>query len=182
MADNKPVVANNPAMSQPAMAQPAMAQPAMQPVMHPVAAQPYAGQPPPQGYYQTPPQGYQQPPVAGYAPQPQYQTPPPQQYGQPAVPVYAGQAPVVVGQPGVQVQLPSRWPRQSMRLVCPHCRHDISTRTELTNGTGVWLGAAVLCWLTGLLCVWVPFVVDDAKDCTHYCPNCKNMLGVNKPI
>ncbi|XP_063723256.1 cell death-inducing p53-target protein 1 homolog [Symsagittifera roscoffensis] len=154
--------------------------------------QQYPGQQP-QGYaYTYQPSGVAQPPPPPQPtqyPQQNYgnnfqgnQGPPPQQQGG-----YPPQPPVVV--PVIQPQLGHK----SSVIRCPHCSAQVSTTTEYSVGSGTWLACLAIFGIGFLFTVilvigcflffvcWVPCVVDECKDVTHSCPNCKKVIARKGP-
>jgi lipopolysaccharide-induced tumor necrosis factor-alpha factor len=142
-----------------------------------------------------PPPGAQPyPPTSSYAPvpgQPQYggqaPYPPPQAYGQPygqpphVGGQYGGQTTVVVTQP--VVVHPAHYRGVPVSVTCPHCRAQVVTAVTYTTGLLVWLLCLGLILIgCGLGCCLIPFCIDDLKDTTHYCPNCKQVLGQYRRI
>lgn len=78
---------------------------------------------------------------------------------------------------------------------CPRCQTQTYTTVTKEAGDAVTLWAVVLCCLTGVLCAWVPCVIDDCKDTVHRCSQCTLLLatvtsngavriaqGVSKPV
>ncbi|XP_057304043.1 calcium-binding protein P-like [Hydractinia symbiolongicarpus] len=132
------------------------------------------GQPgyPPQGQPGYPPQG--QP---GYPPQEQPGYPP---QGQPGFTPNMPQqnATIITGQPITAI--PVVFGDQPVAMTCPFCQAQIATIITFKAGEKTWLWAALFCFLGGLLCVWIPFVVDGFKDCRHSCPNCQRHVGTLK--
>jgi hypothetical protein len=57
------------------------------------------------------------------------------------------------------------------------------TRIEYRNGALTWLIFALVCFLTGCICLAViPFCIDETKDVYHINPNNGNVVGVYKRI
>jgi len=100
-------------------------------------------------------------------------------YPQQSYPPYGhpqqGQTTVVVTQP--VVIHPAHYRGVPVSVTCPHCRAQVVTAVSYTTGLLVWLlclGLLLIgCWLG---CCLIPFCIDDLKDTTHYCPNCKQVL------
>ncbi|KNC75334.1 hypothetical protein SARC_12136 [Sphaeroforma arctica JP610] len=95
-------------------------------------------------------------------------TPPP---GYPQGPQYISQQPnsvVLSTKPGFKSQL----------LFCPSCQTNVTSDTEFENGAFAW-GSAFCCCILGcwLGCCCIPLVVDNCKDVTHSCPNCRAQLA-----
>ena len=67
-------------------------------------------------------------------------------------------------------------------MVCPYCKTNITTITQPQMGLLAWLVAGVLCITCLWPCAFIPCCIDDLKDVTHQCPNCKAILGVYKKI
>ncbi|KAK3096218.1 hypothetical protein FSP39_024583 [Pinctada imbricata] len=69
------------------------------------------------------------------------------------------------------------------RLLCPYCRADITTSIEYEAGALTWLTSGVLC-LVGcwLGCCLIPFCINDLQDVKHKCPNCNNIVGINRRL
>ena len=49
-------------------------------------------------------------------------------------------------------------------LKCPACHHHGLSKTTKESGDCTFLAAAVGCFIGGLLCVWIPFLIDGS----HY--------------
>jgi len=64
------------------------------------------------------------------------------------------------------------------QIVCRNCMSSVVTTTSSDLKGEAWLWCVVLCCLGGLLCFWVPFVMDSMYTTTHRCPNCNNVQGV----
>lgn len=133
--------------------------------------------PPPYNEKMYPPPG---PGSAPYPPPQQQQYPPTGGYSQ-VPPGMAGQTTVVVTQPvvvhtGIYRGVP-------VSCQCPHCRAQVVTAVTYTAGLLPWLlclGLLLIgCWAG---CCLIPFCIDDLKDTTHYCPNCKQVLGTYRRI
>ncbi|XP_008553918.1 lipopolysaccharide-induced tumor necrosis factor-alpha factor homolog [Microplitis demolitor] len=102
-----------------------------------------------------------QPPPPGFAPPPPYSSgpqPPPQA-------------------PGVIFIQQTTFGPDTMRLSCPHCQHDISTRVETEASTKTHLFALLLCLLGCWCCAPCPYCMDSCLVKKHYCPSCKQYLG-----
>ncbi|XP_055327287.1 lipopolysaccharide-induced tumor necrosis factor-alpha factor homolog [Paramacrobiotus metropolitanus] len=61
--------------------------------------------------------------------------------------------------------------------VCPCCGQFIVTRINHELGSHAYTWMAIFCILGGVLCFWIPLVVDSMQDVLHYCPNCNTLLG-----
>ncbi|XP_006637295.1 lipopolysaccharide-induced tumor necrosis factor-alpha factor homolog [Lepisosteus oculatus] len=115
---------------------------------------------------------------------------PPPGYGPKNTPVYPvqPQSPPVTCHPVVSVQSVYVQPGlvfsdHPVVMNCPACRQMITTQLEYNSGALAWLSCAGLA-IFGCIygCCLIPFCVDSLKDVTHYCPNCKNVLGVYKRL
>nr|CAB3263445.1 lipopolysaccharide-induced tumor necrosis factor-alpha factor homolog [Phallusia mammillata] len=97
----------------------------------------------------------------------------------------ANPQPVVV-QPGVAhntvvVQsVPTFFGKQPANVICTNCHQNIVTRTTSSLKGEAWVLAAVLCFLGGILCVWIPFVMDSMYVTTHHCPSCNAFQGASR--
>jgi len=67
-------------------------------------------------------------------------------------------------------------------LKCPYCSVKVTTAIESTLGVGVWVSVGALLLFGCCFCCCVPCCIEELKDHTHYCPSCKNVLGVKKPM
>jgi len=76
----------------------------------------------------------------------------------------------VVGQPYLG--------KTPVQIVCRNCMRSVVTSTSSDLKDEAWLWCVVLCCLGGLLCFWIPFVMDSMYTTTHRCPNCNNVHGV----
>jgi len=64
------------------------------------------------------------------------------------------------------------------QIVCRNCMRSVVTSTSSDLKDEAWILCVVLCCLGGLLCFWIPFVMDSMYTTTHRCPNCNNVQGV----
>lgn len=60
---------------------------------------------------------------------------------------------------------------------CPRCKAVVKTEVEKESGDQVSMWACICCLVTGLLCVWLPCVIDDCKDTVHSCSVCHLRLA-----
>lgn len=137
---------------------------------------PYPQAPGPQVPYPPAP-GSQMPPYPqGPGSQVAYPQQPYPQYPPPPMGQHTGQTTVVVTQPVVVHAATYRGVPVS--VTCPHCRAQVVTAISYSSGLLAWLiclGLVLLgCWLG---CCLIPFCIDDLKDATHSCPNCRQVLG-----
>ncbi|XP_065111008.1 cell death-inducing p53-target protein 1 isoform X4 [Paramisgurnus dabryanus] len=67
--------------------------------------------------------------------------------------------------------------------VCPHCQQPIVTRISHDIGLMNTL-FCLFCFFVGcdLGCCLIPCLIDDLKDVTHTCPNCKGYIYTYKRI
>lgn len=158
------------------------------PYAPPSGGQP-GGYPPPVQYAPGTQPGYQQQ-NPGYPAQPGY--PPPQgdpmkqplpQGGQPGYPPPGQPYPqqhhmqtTIITQP-TTIAAVICFGEVPVAMSCPFCQAQITTGTTYENGDKVWLWMAIFCFLGGLLCFWIPLVMDSLKDVHHHCPNCKRVVG-----
>ncbi|XP_005990866.1 cell death-inducing p53-target protein 1 [Latimeria chalumnae] len=129
---------------------------------------------PPPGNYPLPP-GYYPPPSAHYPPT-SSQYPPP-----------AGHTATVIVPPGaattVTVLQGEMFQAAPVQTVCPHCQQAITTK--ITHEIGLMnTFFCLLCCFVGcdLGCCLIPCVIDDLKDVTHTCPNCKAYIYTYKRL
>ena len=122
-----------------------------------VASSTHASPPPPPPPYQGPvPNGF---PAQGYSPNYSYQA--------------LGRGPG-----GMPYNPNSVMPRIQVLSKCPACGFEGYTNVEFETGScAFWCGFG-LCCLTGILCCWIPYVVDTFKDAKHYCKQCHRQIGV----
>lgn len=75
-------------------------------------------------------------------------------------------------------QQPLRFQQNPMRIKCPNCGQETTTRTTKSPGVVTWgscVGLACIgCWCG---CCLIPFFVDDLKDTSHFCPQCNAFVG-----
>ena len=86
---------------------------------------------------------------------------------------------VVVAKADVQIVY-GHLGRHGQHLQCPFCLQLITTRTrDRSDGITIIFVVVllVLCWP---LC-WLPFCMPKCKAVHHYCPQCKNKVGVTEP-
>ncbi|XP_067238621.1 cell death-inducing p53-target protein 1 [Chanodichthys erythropterus] len=70
-----------------------------------------------------------------------------------------------------------------VQTVCPHCQQPIVTRISHDIGLMNTL-ICMFCFIVGcdLGCCLIPCMMDDLKDVTHTCPNCKGYIYTYKRI
>uniref|UniRef100_A0A674N0H7 Cell death-inducing p53-target protein 1 n=1 Tax=Takifugu rubripes TaxID=31033 RepID=A0A674N0H7_TAKRU len=70
-----------------------------------------------------------------------------------------------------------------VHTVCPHCQQAIVTRISHDVGLMNTL-FCLFCFFVGcdLGCCLIPCLIDDLKDVTHTCPNCKGYIYTYKRI
>ncbi|XP_075244627.1 uncharacterized protein LOC142338660 [Convolutriloba macropyga] len=119
------------------------------------------------------------PPPSGYPDPPNYPNPGPP-------PPAPGQVPPAVVVPAISAPYLGH---KSATVRCQFCAATVTTETEYKVGSGTWLsclaifGIGILCTLfIGIGCIlffvcWVPCVIDECKDVTHYCPNCRKVIS-----
>mmetsp|Transcript_205 Transcript_205/g.501 ORF Transcript_205/g.501 Transcript_205/m.501 type:complete len:195 (+) Transcript_205:117-701(+) len=68
-------------------------------------------------------------------------------------------------------------------MTCPHCHHVVVTRTSYEVGLTTWVVSGAIC-LVGCFagCCLLPFCVNEAKDCNHYCPQCHQFIGSHRHL
>ncbi|CAK8690708.1 unnamed protein product [Clavelina lepadiformis] len=128
-----------------------------------------------QGTTQPPPEKSGLPPAGpGMMPVP-HQAPPPPQQGLPPQ-AYAQQQMAVQQQ--IFVQHPVMFGPHSMQVMCGYCHQTVQTTTESNLKSSAILLATLLCLVGGILCCWIPCVMDSSYETTHRCPACKATLGI----
>ncbi|KAL1962353.1 hypothetical protein VTN77DRAFT_9766 [Rasamsonia byssochlamydoides] len=65
----------------------------------------------------------------------------------------------------------------SMPVDCPVCQRRVTTTVRKTIGESAQIWAMALCCLGGILCAWIPCVMDECKDHQHYCSECNRLLA-----
>ncbi|XP_046691003.1 cell death-inducing p53-target protein 1 isoform X2 [Silurus meridionalis] len=70
-----------------------------------------------------------------------------------------------------------------VQTVCPHCQQAIITRISHDIGLMNTL-FCLFCFFVGcdLGCCLIPCLIDDLKDVTHTCPNCKGYIYTYKRL
>lgn len=64
-----------------------------------------------------------------------------------------------------------------VRMKCPSCHLEVTTETTYVVGSCTYL-CCILFFLSGLiLCCWLAFFINMAKDVVHTCPSCKAECG-----
>ncbi|XP_062868384.1 cell death-inducing p53-target protein 1 isoform X2 [Trichomycterus rosablanca] len=129
-------------------------------------------------------------PHGGYYPHPgHYPHPMPGQFG-PGPSHFAppvGHTATVIGPPGtattVTVLQGELFQSAPVQTVCPHCQQTIVTRISHDVGLMNTL-FCLFCFFVGcdLGCCLIPCLIDDLKDVTHTCPNCKGYIYTYKRI
>ena len=66
---------------------------------------------------------------------------------------------------------------QPIRVRCHQCLQRVVTTTEKSLNSDAYICACILCFFTGLLCCWIPFVLDSMYKTIHKCPVCHAYLG-----
>ncbi|EMP29448.1 cell death-inducing p53-target protein 1 isoform X1 [Chelonia mydas] len=123
----------------------------------------------PHGYYPPPgphpPMGYY--PAAGHYPSPGGHTA--------TVIVPSGAATTVTVLQGEIFQ------GSPVQTVCPHCQQAITTTITHEIGLMNFLLGFFCCFVgCDLGCCFIPCLIDDFKDVTHTCPNCKAYIYTYK--
>jgi lipopolysaccharide-induced tumor necrosis factor-alpha factor len=59
---------------------------------------------------------------------------------------------------------------------CPHCRQESRTRVTTAPVWQTWAASGILCFVFWPI-FWVPLVVDNCKDTSHYCVLCGAEVG-----
>ncbi|XP_051994668.1 cell death-inducing p53-target protein 1 [Xyrauchen texanus] len=125
------------------------------------------------GYY-PPPGHYPHPMAEHYAPGPSHYAP--------------GHTATVLTPPGattttVTVLQGEMFQSAPVQTVCPHCQQPIITRISHDVGLMNTL-FCLFCFFVGcdLGCCLIPCIIDDLKDVTHTCPNCKGYIYTYKRI
>lgn len=132
--------------------------------------------PSPQGGFYPPPPGHFAHPMPGHF------GPAPGPFGQ-----YGGQTATVLAPPGaattVTVLHGEMFQSSPVQTVCPHCQQAIVTRISHDVGLMNTL-FCLFCFFVGcdLGCCLIPCLIDDLKDVTHSCPNCKGYIYTYKRI
>ncbi|XP_030645767.1 cell death-inducing p53-target protein 1 [Chanos chanos] len=130
------------------------------------------------------PHGGYYPPPPGHFPHmmPGQFGPAPTQFG-PAM----GHTATVIAPPGaattVTVLQGEMFQSAPVQTVCPHCQQAIVTRISHDVGLMNTL-FCLFCFFVGcdLGCCLIPCLIDDLKDVTHTCPNCKGYIYTYKRI
>mmetsp|Transcript_16827 Transcript_16827/g.11957 ORF Transcript_16827/g.11957 Transcript_16827/m.11957 type:complete len:85 (-) Transcript_16827:153-407(-) len=66
---------------------------------------------------------------------------------------------------------------RSQMASCFKCGKHAQTRvTQQLSDLG-WIFVCILCCLTGICC-FIPCLIDDLYDTTHYCGECDQLLAV----
>ncbi|KAG7455689.1 hypothetical protein JOB18_048470 [Solea senegalensis] len=131
-----------------------------------------------------PPQGGHYPPPPGHFPHqmPGHMGPGPGHFVQ-----MGGHTATVLAPPGaattVTVLQGEMFQTSPVQTVCPHCQQAIVTRISHDVGLMNTL-FCLFCFFVGcdLGCCLIPCLIDDLKDVTHTCPNCKGYIYTYKRI
>ncbi|XP_058123705.1 lipopolysaccharide-induced tumor necrosis factor-alpha factor homolog [Anopheles coustani] len=67
---------------------------------------------------------------------------------------------------------------ESTRMVCPSCRAEVMTKTELRSNTRTHIYAILLCVFLCWPCVCLPYCCASCRDTVHKCPQCNAYIGV----
>ncbi|XP_041073687.1 cell death-inducing p53-target protein 1-like [Polyodon spathula] len=132
--------------------------------------------------------GMAYPPYAGYYPPPgNFPQPIPGQYapGPGHYPSPGGHTATVIVPPGaattVTVLQGEMFQAAPVQTVCPHCQQAITTKITHDIGLMNTLFCLFCCFVgCDLGCCLIPCVIDDLKDVTHTCPNCKGYIYTYK--
>lgn len=94
-----------------------------------------------------------------------------------------------VGKNGSQLVFVTRRPTTVPQ--CPFCK-QVNARTRITTGPSLltFLSSAAifglvgyfLRWFIALCTFWIPFIVDRARNTTHFCTSCNSELGSIGPL
>ncbi|MGH0118785.1 UNVERIFIED_CONTAM: hypothetical protein FKN15_062247 [Acipenser sinensis] len=131
------------------------------------------GQPPVSAGYYPPPGNFPQPIPGQYAPGPGHYSSP------------GGHTATVIVPPGaattVTVLQGEMFQAAPVQTVCPHCQQAITTKITHDIGLMNTLFCLFCCFVgCDLGCCLIPCVIDDLKDVTHTCPNCKGYIYTYK--
>ncbi|KAG7345154.1 LITAF-like zinc ribbon domain containing protein [Nitzschia inconspicua] len=63
-----------------------------------------------------------------------------------------------------------------MMRQCPHCHQESRTRVTTAPAWQTWVASGALCFVFWPI-FWVPLVLDNCKDTSHYCVLCGNEVG-----
>mmetsp|Transcript_44481 Transcript_44481/g.71287 ORF Transcript_44481/g.71287 Transcript_44481/m.71287 type:complete len:97 (-) Transcript_44481:92-382(-) len=87
-----------------------------------------------------------------------------------------GDTKAIISQPwGGATHTFQEWP---VRTECPHCGSLVLTVLQYDTGTLTWIMCCFLMFIGLFLgCCLVPFCLDNCKDVTHICPDCKREVG-----
>merc|ERR1711934_1135761 len=111
------------------------------------------------------------PPSTYGASQPQQSTPsPPQGTAQPAG--YQNSAPAVMMTAFGSAPQPHK---------CQYCGYEGMTDVKYEAGMLTFLLMLVICLIVCCL-AFIPLLVNDCKDCYHYCAQCHRVVGVSKRL
>ncbi|KAJ6655966.1 hypothetical protein lerEdw1_004551 [Lerista edwardsae] len=70
-----------------------------------------------------------------------------------------------------------------VQTVCPHCQQAITTKTTHEIGLMNFLLGFFCCFVgCDLGCCLIPCLIDEFKDVTHTCPNCKAYIYTYKRV
>ncbi|XP_049801594.1 lipopolysaccharide-induced tumor necrosis factor-alpha factor homolog [Schistocerca nitens] len=137
----------------------------------------------PKAVYDQPPPAYD--PQQAFHQHPQAVREPPPPYDGPGARPAAANAPfpfpppatTTVIQQSVAFVEPPRVGSEPTLLACPYCHATILTRVEVSPSSNTHIMAMLLGCLGGILCIWIPYVVDSCQSKKHFCPRCGAYLG-----
>lgn len=70
-----------------------------------------------------------------------------------------------------------------VQTVCPHCQQAITTKITHEIGLMNFLLGFFCCFVgCDLGCCLIPCLIDEFKDVTHTCPNCKAYIYTYKRV
>ncbi|KAJ8724906.1 hypothetical protein PYW07_015864 [Mythimna separata] len=62
-------------------------------------------------------------------------------------------------------------------VVCPSCRHQIVTNTQVRPSLKTHLWAVCLFMIGFWPCIFIPYCTPACMNVDHYCPNCSAFIG-----
>ncbi|KOC67811.1 Lipopolysaccharide-induced tumor necrosis factor-alpha factor like protein [Habropoda laboriosa] len=68
----------------------------------------------------------------------------------------------------------------STKTICPTCHTSIKTNTVSDHQLSAHICCIILCLLGCFLCSCLPYYMSNFKTVHHFCPKCKNYIGIWK--
>ena len=75
----------------------------------------------------------------------------------------------------------SRLRKESRKVSCSYCHKKVFSETKTSYSMQAYFWFCFFFCCGGILYSWVPFVLGEMTETSHFCPNCRTVLGSYKP-